>query len=134
MTDARTPVRAERGRNAERRGRIAEGLCVVRLWLTGWRVLARRHGGKRGSGIGEIDIVATRTGTLAFIEVKARTSANVALESVQSPQRARLQNAAEAFLARHPHLADKTVRFDVMILAGGWWPRRVADAWRPGEQ
>ena len=116
--------------NADRRGRVAELLCVVRLWFTGWRVLARRRTMPRGSGAGEIDIIARRGDTLAFIEVKARTSDSIALESVSPFQRESLARAAEAFLARRSDLAACDVRFDVMTVAG-WWPRRVADAWRP---
>ncbi len=58
-----------RGRDAEHRGRWAEMLCLAHLWLTGWRVLAYRLLAKRGSGLGEIDIVARRGRVLAFIEV-----------------------------------------------------------------
>ena len=45
---------------AERRGRFAELVCVIVLRLTGWRILARRLTGGRGTGLGEIDIVARR--------------------------------------------------------------------------
>jgi putative endonuclease len=124
-------ARATRGRTAERRGRIAEALCVMRLWLTGWRVIARRLAGKRGSGVGEIDIIAARGRVIAFIEVKARPEAGQALEAVSAEQRTRLAAAARAFIARHPRRAARDLRFDVMILAGGWWPTHIADAWRP---
>lgn len=110
---------------------MAEQLCVVRLWLTGWRVLARRQTLPRGSGAGEIDIVARRGRTVAFIEVKARVSEALALESVGPQQRERLQRGAAAFLAHRTDLSACDIRFDVMTLTGGWWPRRVADAWRP---
>jgi putative endonuclease len=103
---------------------------LLRLWLTGWRVVAHRLVGKRGSGLGEIDIVATRAGILAFIEVKARTSTEAALESITVQQRERIQSSAAAFLARHPHLAGCHVRFDAMIVGQNIWPRHVPDAWR----
>lgn len=126
-----TEARQARGRSAERRGRLAEALCTALLFLTGWRVLDRRVGGGRGTGIGEIDIVAKRGRTLAFIEVKARADDGTALEAVTESQRQRLSRAAESYLARRPELARLDIRFDVMTLAG-WWPRRIADAWRPG--
>lgn len=128
MTDA---ARTARGKDAERRGRIAEVLCLARLWLTGWRVRAHRLMGKRGSGLGEIDIVAVRGRMVAFIEVKARRSESEALESIGAVQQARIQNAAQAYLARYPDLNDYNVRFDAMIVSGGGWPRRIPDAWRP---
>src|SRR5688500_15494061 len=67
---------------AEKRGRFAEAMCVWSLRLRGWRILERRLTGTRGLGIGEIDIIARRGRTIAFIEVKARSSEAAALESV----------------------------------------------------
>lgn len=122
---------ATRGRTAERRGRWAEAVCVARLILTGWRVLDRRVGGGRGTGVGEVDIIARRGRLLAFIEVKARNDEVTALESVTLTQRARLVRAAEVFLARRPDLAGLDMRFDVMTVSAGLWPRHRADAWRP---
>lgn len=116
---------------AERRGRFAEALCVAALRLTGWRVLARRMVAGRGTGLGEIDIVARRGGTLAFIEVKARGDLAAAAESVTPQQRARIARSADVYVQRHSDLTGCNVRFDVMLLAGGLWPRRITDAWRP---
>jgi putative endonuclease len=99
--------------------------------LTGWRVIAHRLVGKRGSGLGEIDIVAKRGRVLAFIEVKARRTEDEALESISRTQRHRIENAAGAFLAQRPALADYDIRFDVMTLYGGLWPKHIVDAWRP---
>jgi putative endonuclease len=124
-------AKEQRGRAAERLGRVAESLCLIRLWLTGWRVMAHRMMGKRGSGLGEIDIVARRGRVLAFIEVKARRSEDEALGSIGAAQRLRIQTAANAYLAHHPALADCHVRFDAMIVSGGLLPRHVIDAWRP---
>jgi putative endonuclease len=117
--------------DAERRGRRAENICVAILRLTGWRILARRMTGKRGTGLGEIDIVARRGATIAFIEVKARADVDAAAESVTPAQRHRIARAADAFLQHHPALAHCNVRFDVMAFGLGWWPRRIVDAWRP---
>ena len=55
-------------REAERRGRGAETIACWYLRMRGWRILARRA---RVPG-GEVDIVAKRGRTLAFVEVKAR--------------------------------------------------------------
>ena len=117
--------------DAEKRGRQAETLCVIALRLTGWRILARRMKAARGTGLGEVDIVARRGTTIAFIEVKARADLASAAESVTAAQRARITRSAEVYLQRHPNFTDCNVRFDVMVLAGGLIPRRIADAWRP---
>jgi putative endonuclease len=115
---------------AERHGRFAESLCVWSLRLRGWRILERRLAGKRGLGVGEIDIIAQRGRVIAFIEVKARSTLAAALESVTAPQRARIARAAEIFIARFPDAAGCDFRFDVMTLSG-ILPLHMADAWRP---
>jgi putative endonuclease len=115
---------------AERRGRFAETICVWSLRLRGWRILERRLVGKRGTGVGEIDIVARRGKVIAFIEVKARASESSALEAVTPAQRARIARAAEIFIARFPGAGACEVRFDVMTVSG-LLPVHLMDAWRP---
>lgn len=116
---------------AERRGRLAETLCVWVLRLTGWRILARRMKAKAGTGLGEIDIVARRGRTVAFIEVKARGDHDAARESVTAAQRQRIARAAQVFAERNAACAECDMRFDVMSLGRGVWPEHIADAWRP---
>jgi putative endonuclease len=127
-----TEAKRTRGRSAERRGHWAEWLCLLRLRLTGWRIIAHRLVGKRGTGVGEIDIVARRGRTLAFIEVKARETHALGLEAVNAAQQRRIEAAARAFLAHNPQLADLNVRFDVMVWTSTTIPDHIADAWRPG--
>ncbi len=116
--------------DAERRGRFAETLCVWSLRLRGWKILARRLTGKRGLGVGEIDIVAKRGQVIAFIEVKARARREDALDAVTGAQRLRIARAAEVFLARHPGGETCDIRFDVMTVTRGL-PVHLEDAWRP---
>jgi putative endonuclease len=103
----------------------------MRLRLTGWRILSRRLTGPRGTGIGEIDIIARRGKVLAFIEVKARATRDTGLEAVTSRQQQRIIRAATAFLARRTDLSTFDTRFDVMVVGPGWIPYHLADAWRP---
>src|SRR6476469_7445338 len=66
------PARSRSNRRAaEARGRRAETLAAWWLRLHGWRILAQRVKTRAG----EIDLIARRGRTLAFIEVKARTAA-----------------------------------------------------------
>ncbi|QQS14387.1 MAG: YraN family protein [Rhodospirillales bacterium] len=113
---------------ADRFGRWAEWRCVWRLRLTGHRVLARRL----RTPVGEIDIVARRGGTLLFIEVKARATVDDAALALTESQLRRIARAAEAFVARHPALADHAMRFDAMYVTPRGWPVHATDAWRPG--
>ena len=113
-------------RRAWRRGRRAEGLAACWLRLKGYRILAR---GFR-VGVGEIDLIARRGRVLALVEVKSRARLAEAGESVSRRQRERVGRAAEAFLQRHPQLGKLDLRFDVVLIAPGQWPRHIADAWR----
>ena len=113
-----------------RRGQWAETLCVWRLRLTGWRILARRFTSGRGSGASEVDIVARRGRILAMIEVKARANIAVAAESIGGRQQRRIARGAEAFLSRHPALAPLDIRFDAMLVLPWRLPRHIPNAWR----
>lgn len=113
-------------RQAEARGRWAESIAVLLLRLKGYRILARRL----RLAAGEIDIVAARGRVIAFVEVKARADLVSALESVGPRQRRRLQGAALQFVAGAPRHAASDLRFDLMLVAPGRWPRHVVDAWR----
>ena len=113
-------------RRAHRRGLHGETLAVWVLRLKGYRILARRL----RSAVGEIDIVAARGGTVAVIEVKARPDAAAAAEAVGPRQRARIARAARLFLAARPEFARHDVRFDLMLVSPGRWPRHIRDAWR----
>jgi len=134
MTRARSRSRADR-RAAEGTGRAAEDTAAAWLAARGWLIVDRRARGPRGSGAGEIDLVALdTTGTtpvLVFVEVKARPSLDDALNAVTPAQRRRLAAAAEAWLAAHPDEAGNDVRFDVVCVLPGADPVHLADAWRP---
>ena len=116
-----------RRRQAQRRGRFAEWLCLWHLRLRGWRILA--HGWRCPSG--EIDILARRGGVLAVIEVKSRSEIDIAATALPPRQRRRIARAAEAFLASRPNLAHLGLRFDLMLVAPLRLPRHWRKAWRP---
>jgi putative endonuclease len=115
---------------ARKLGKWAEFLCVASLTFRGWRILDRGAALARGTGVGEIDIVARRGSTLAFIEVKARPSLGEAAAAISIQQRERLIRAAEAYLARNPGLRRCSPRFDAMLVAPRRLPQHVRDAWR----
>jgi putative endonuclease len=120
--------RLARKRRAERYGRSSELLAVLALRLKGYRILKRRF----RSPMGEIDIVARRGRTLCIVEVKARPDHDSAVLALTLGQRLRIERAAQALIARHPQLAVCDLRFDLMLVGRGRWPRLIADAWRPG--
>lgn len=110
---------------AYRRGLRAEIFAALYLIFTGWRVLAWRW----KCPLGEIDLVAKKGKIITFIEVKARQSEKVALDSLTTRQWRRISNAAEMFMARHPDFADCSWRFDAIIIVSGKWPRRFENIW-----
>ncbi len=115
---------------AEASGRVAEDLVVEYLQTNGWVVLARRYTTQRGSGAGEVDVIAEQAGLVAFIEVKARPSLRRALESVSPRQQQRIAAGANAWLARHPAYGNHDCRFDVVAVLADHSVYHVVDAWR----
>lgn len=109
---------------AEKRGRGAESLACWFLRLKGWRVLARRA---RVAG-GEVDIVARRGRTLAFVEVKARATGEAAALSLDAYRLRRVATAAERLAPRFMRPGDE-VRIDAIIVVAGRWPRHMANVW-----
>lgn len=115
---------------AQRRGRMAERIAALFLRLKGYAILAQGLKSGRGSGAGEVDLVARRGDLLAFVEVKSRASLDQAIESLTPFQRQRIERSAAAFLARRPGLSQCGIRFDMVLVAPWRLPRHIPDAWR----
>jgi putative endonuclease len=124
-----TAAGTERRRQARRAGKRGETAAAWLLRLKGYRILAR----DLRIGPGEVDIVALRGRTLAFVEVKARPDADLAKLAIGPAQRRRIAGAASAFLARHPRLAGHTVRFDALLVAPRRIPIHIVNAWTADE-
>jgi len=110
---------------AEKRGRGAETLAAMYLRLKGWRILARRA---RVPG-GEVDIVARRGRTVAFVEVKARASADTAAFALDHYRLRRVAVAAERLAPRYMRDGDD-VRIDALFIVPGRLPRHLANVWQ----
>lgn len=110
---------------AEKRGRGAERLAAWYLRLRGWRILARRA---RVPG-GEVDIVARRGRTLAFVEVKARASDDAAAIALDQYRLRRVAVAAERLAPRFMQAGDD-IRIDAIFVIPGRWPRHLPDVWQ----
>ncbi len=110
----------------ERRGRywrgvVAEWLAALWMILKGYRILARRW----KSPFGEIDLVAVRGNTLVFVEVKHRASLQAAQSSISSRQRKRVYRAAEAWISGQAYYHEHEIRFDLVFIVPGLWPRHI---------
>ena len=98
------------------KGERGENAAASYLESNGWSVLARNYRAR----VGEIDIIARRGDTVAFVEVKSWQSVprEDLSRSVGPRKRARIARAARLFLSRRPDLADAHMRFDVVFLGG----------------
>ena len=108
----------------ERRGRWAEGLAVVALRLKGYRLLARRF----KSGPGEVDLIMRRGDVTAFIEVKVRETADLAIAAVTDFQTRRIAAAARLWMAKDPKAALGICRFDIVAVSPYQWPKHIPNA------
>lgn len=109
---------------AEARGRRAETLAAWWLRLCGWQILARRA---RVPG-GEVDLVARRGRTLAFVEVKQRRSEEAAALALDEYRLRRVAVAAERLAPRFARDGDD-IRIDAIFLVPGRLPRHLANVW-----
>ena len=112
---------------AERRGRKGEALAAWWLRLTGWRILAQRV----KLPVGEVDLVARRGRTVAFVEVTWRRSEAALSSAIDAHRLRRVARAAEAIAPKFVRAGD-TMQIDVILIAPWRWPRRIANAWQPG--
>jgi putative endonuclease len=101
-------------RQTHQTGLFAETLAAIFLMLCGYRILNRRF----KTPVGEIDIIAKRGRTVAFVEVKRRMVMDDALAAISPDSVARIRRAAEWWLKSHNGIADKCdLRFDVIAIA-----------------
>ena len=118
----------ERGPSERRRayglGHRAEWAAVALLTLKGYRILALRYGAPGG----EIDLIARRRDTVAFVEVKARATVEQAMTSITATKERRISIAAAHWLARNPWAASHSLRGDAVFIGGLRWPRHLTDA------
>ena len=112
-------------KSAERGGRRAERIAAWWLRLKGWRILAVRA----RTPVGEVDLVARRGRTLAFIEVKARAGEDEAALALDEWRLRRVARAAEALAPRYARAGDD-IRIDAMFLVPRRLPRHLANVWR----
>lgn len=109
---------------AERGGRRAEAVAALWLQLRGWRILARRA----RTPVGEVDLIARRGRTLAFVEVKARATAGQADFALDEYRLRRVAAAAEALSHRYARPGDD-IRIDAMFIVPRRLPRHLANVW-----
>ena len=98
-------------------GQRGEAAAVRYLRRRRYKIIAL---GDRLKHRDELDIVAVRDKTIVFVEVKTRSSAEIAhpAEAVDAAKQRRLTKLAVTFLKRH-RLLDYPARFDIIAVT---WP------------
>lgn len=109
---------------AERRGRRAEAIAAWWLRIQGWRIVSRRA----RTPVGEIDLVARRGRTVAFVEVKSRRDDEGLALAVDRQRLIRVARAAEALIPRFAKRGE-TIRIDVILIAPWHLPRHLKNVW-----
>jgi len=96
-------------------GRKGERVAARFLLKQGFDILARRYRGRSG----ELDIIALEQDTLAFVEVKTRSSSKFGepWEFVDWQKQQTLRRTAEEFIADHD-LSQYSYRFDIVSVLG----------------
>lgn len=94
-------------------GKAGERIATEYLEKRGWEVVDRNISRREG----EIDLVAIKGDTTAFIEVKLRTSRRMgaAVQQISAAKGARLLALAEAYWADHQELPEN-LRIDLIAI------------------
>ena len=124
MRSAR-PDDFSRRRSARLLGLRAETVAAILLRLKGYSILERRYA---VSG-GEIDLIARRGASIAFVEVKARGDIDAAAESIGPQKQRRIARAVRVWLSRNPWAAGLSLRGDAVLVARGRLPTHRAAAY-----
>lgn len=107
-----------------------EAETLAALWLRGrFYTILERNFRIRG---GEIDIIARRGRTVAFVEVKARADLEDAFLAITPQKQRRIALAANRWVATHGWAMDYTLRGDAIFVARGALPLHVENAFELG--
>ncbi|MCF6322519.1 MAG: YraN family protein [Rhizobiaceae bacterium] len=118
------PSAKETRQKAQIRGRRSEWLAALSLRIKGYRVIERGF----KTGLGEIDIIARKQNLIAIVEVKARKNISLALNAVGRESQNRIANAADIWLSRQKDFHKLSIRFDIIAIVPGKWPKHFPGA------
>ena len=109
---------------AEKLGRRRENIAAWFLRLKGWRVVAARVKTPRG----EVDLIARRGKTIAFVEVKARANVRDLATAIDAYRLRRVAAAAEILLPKYGKECEN-MQIDVIMVAPWRWPNHLPNVW-----
>lgn len=102
-------------KNSYQTGLLGECVVADGLKNSGWKILAERMKTK----VGEIDLIAKRSSTIVFIEVKTSGPNRIDAEmAVNAKSRTRIRRAAVTWMQNNPSLQKgvRHYRFDVFLV------------------
>lgn len=123
MTGERTPAARQ---EADSRGRAGEAEAAMFLMQQGWRIVGERI----KTRVGEIDLIASRSGVVAFVEVKWRNRTAGLADAIDERRLARVAAAVELVWQEYA-VAGEDIRIDVILLSPGSKPVHIENAWMP---
>ncbi|MBE6447493.1 MAG: YraN family protein [Alphaproteobacteria bacterium] len=106
----------------EIKGYFGEFLAMALLILKGYRIVAHRY----KTRLGEIDIVAKKGNTIAFVEVKSRNDQEKCFVAITAKQLRRIQNASVIFLEHH-NFTKCNLSYDVVLVANWKFPLHITN-------
>jgi putative endonuclease len=109
---------------AEKRGRRGEAIAAWFLRLQGWRIVGARVKTPRG----EVDLIARRGKTVAFVEVKARSKCLDLATAIDAYRLRRVAAAAEILLPKYGK-GTENMQIDVILVAPWRWPHHLPNVW-----
>ena len=106
----------------------AEYYAAAFLMMKGYRIMRSRYKTK----VGEVDLIAKRGKTLAFIEVKYRQNQTQAIYAVLPKAQSRIRRSAEQYLSSLPAKESlnmsQEIRFDVIGITPKLTIRHIENA------
>ena len=111
-------------KEAERFGRWGERRAAWWLRLKGWRILDQRVKLRAG----EIDLIARRGQTTAFVEVKTRKTSAALDLAIDEYRLRRVAAAVNAISYRYARPGDN-IQIDIILIAPRTWPRHLTNVW-----
>lgn len=100
------------GSTAYQNGLAAEEIAVRLYEAQKGEILETRW--KRRSG--EIDLIVSLRGQIVFVEVKARKTLELAMQSISQNQQQRMFNTAQLYLSESGAGLNAETRFDVVVV------------------
>ena len=105
-------------------GAIAEYAAALFLILKAYQILSIRYRIKAG----EIDLIARRGQTIAFIEVKARADFETGILAIDEMKLRKFRKAVDHWLIRNPWAEAYTLRGDAIVVSPWRIPVHIEDA------